>query len=153
VFTPDGKTHWVGGGIEKDSSTAGLVTIEDLVEELVGDIFGEHESPKDALHIEADGSALVPGWLPIRKVNRTLDTALPIARESTTIAGLCMAIALSVPSVGTKLSAPDGTLLEVVDASPRRAAWFVCGGTRLPAMRSHKTWLRVDGVQRRSSPA
>jgi CBS domain containing-hemolysin-like protein len=106
--------------IDEHGGTAGLVTIEDLIEELVGDIFGENDLPEESLRVEPDGSALVPGWLPTRKVNRVLDTALPIARESTTIAGLCMALALAVPTVGSKLRATDGTVLEVVDASPRR---------------------------------
>jgi putative hemolysin len=106
--------------VDEHGGTAGLVTIEDLVEELVGDIFGEDEAPEQALRFEPDDSALVPGWLPIRKVNRALQTALPITRDSTTIAGLCLALALAVPPVGTKLRAGDGTVLEVVDASPRR---------------------------------
>jgi putative hemolysin len=106
--------------VDEHGGTAGLVTIEDLVEELVGDIFGEHESPEVTFKIEPDGTTLVPGWVPTRKVNRALHTGLPIAREFTTIAGLCMALALSVPPTGCSLAAPDGTRLEVVDASPRR---------------------------------
>jgi putative hemolysin len=106
--------------IDEHGGTAGLVTMEDVVEELVGDILGENDEPEESVRIEADGGALVPGWLPTRKVNRVLGMALPIARESTTIAGLCMAIALVVPPIGTKLTTPDGTKIEIVDASARR---------------------------------
>lgn len=106
--------------VDEHGGTAGLITIEDLVEELVGDIFGENDLPDAEVHLEPDGTALVAAWTPTRKVNRALGTALPIARESTTIAGLCMALALLVPPVGTKMSAPDGTTIEVVEASPRR---------------------------------
>ncbi|MGE0402923.1 MAG: hemolysin family protein, partial [Kofleriaceae bacterium] len=106
--------------VDEHGGTLGLATIEDVMEELVGDIYGENEAPENSLRIEPDGTALVPGWMPTRKVNRDLHTALPIARESMTIAGLCMALALVVPPVGTRIPAPDGTTLEVVDASSRR---------------------------------
>jgi putative hemolysin len=106
--------------LEEAGGVAGLVTMEDLVEELVGDIVSESEVPDEIVRREPDGSALVPGWAPIRKVNRLLGIALPIARDSTTIAGLCMALALAIPPVGTRLAAIDGTSIEVVDASPRR---------------------------------
>ena len=107
--------------VDEHGGTAGMVTIEDLIEELVGDIVGEHDAPADEIvRRESDDTSLVAGWVPVRKVNRVLDTALPIGRHSMTMAGLCMTLALAIPSVGTKLRAPDGTVLEIVDSSPRR---------------------------------
>lgn len=106
--------------VDEHGDAAGIVTIEDLMEELVGDIADENEEPEQVIQREPDGSALVPGWLPVRKLNRALGFTLPISRESTTVAGLCMALALAVPPAGTELKTPDGTRIEVVDASPRR---------------------------------
>jgi putative hemolysin len=106
--------------IDEHGDTTGLVTIEDLLEELVGDIFGEHDTTEELVHYGDDGWAVVPAWLPTRRVNRQLNTALPISRESTTIAGLCMVLALGVPSAGSTLVSPDGTRLEVLESSPRR---------------------------------
>ena len=105
---------------DEHGGSAGLVTIEDLMEEIVGDIADEDEQPDDVIQRQPDGSALVPGWLPIRKLNRELELSLPISRESTTVAGLCLALALSVPTKGAQLATPDGTRLEIVDASARR---------------------------------
>jgi putative hemolysin len=105
---------------DEHGGAAGLVTIEDLMEELVGDIVDESEEPEQAITKQPDGSAIVPGWLPIRKLNRALGLALPISREGTTVAGLCVALALTIPAAGSMLKTPDGTLIEVVDASPRR---------------------------------
>ena len=106
--------------VDEHGQTAGMVTIEDLIEEIIGDLVDEDEVPERSMRAEPQGTVLVPGWVPIRKVNRTLGTALPIAREHTTIAGLCMALALAIPMAGARLSTPDGTVLEVVESSPRR---------------------------------
>jgi putative hemolysin len=99
---------------------AGLVTIEDLVEELVGDIFSEDDVPESFLTRDPDGTAIVLGWAPVRKVNRELGIDLPVGKDRTTIAGLCMSLAQAIPQAGERLTTDDGTVLEILEASPRR---------------------------------
>ncbi len=105
--------------VDEHGGVAGLVTLEDLVEELVGEIVGEQEQPESLFHLEPGGATLVRGDAPIREVNRALELDLPEGEGYTTLAGLCIALAGSVPQRGTRLRAPDGTALEVVEASPR----------------------------------
>jgi putative hemolysin len=98
---------------------AGLLTLEDLVEELVGEIIGEREEPEALFQREPGGTALVRGDAPIREVNRALDLDLPEGEGYTTVAGLCIALAGAVPERGAHLHTGDGTEIEIVDASPR----------------------------------
>jgi putative hemolysin len=105
---------------DEHGGLAGLVTIEDLVEELVGDIFSEDDVPDELFEREAAGTAVVHGYAPVRKVNRALDLDLPVGADRTTIAGLCMSLAHAIPQTGERLTTEDGTVLEVIDASPRR---------------------------------
>ena len=105
--------------VDEHGGIAGLLTLEDLVEELVGDIFGETEQPEALWHHEPDGAALVRGEAPIREVNRALSLDLPEGEDYTTVAGLCIALAGAVPERGAHLRAQDGTEIEIVDASPR----------------------------------
>jgi len=105
---------------DEHGGLAGLATIEDLIEELVGDIFSEDDKPEAFVVHEPAGTALVQGWAPVRKVNRVLDLDLPVGADRTTIAGLCMSLAQAIPQAGERLTTEDGTVLEVVEASPRR---------------------------------
>ncbi len=100
---------------------SGLVTMEDLLEEIVGDIFSEHDA-KISVPIQkaVDGSLVVEGTVPVRDVNRELDIELPEGAEWSTVAGLCIALAGHIPVAGEQIQVDDGTLLEVLDASHRR---------------------------------
>jgi putative hemolysin len=99
---------------------SGLVTTEDLIEELVGDIMSEDDVPDHYFTREPSGTILVQGWAAVRKVNRDLHLELPVGKDRTTIAGLCMSLAQAIPQAGEKLAIEDGTVLEVIEASPRR---------------------------------
>jgi putative hemolysin len=107
--------------VDELGSFAGIVTTEDLVEELVGDILSEYDKPVDGeIQREPDGAILVPGTLPIRDANRELGLDLPEGEGFTTVAGLCIELAARIPAVGAHLDLPDGTALEVVEASAHR---------------------------------
>lgn len=105
--------------VDEHGGVAGLLTLEDLVEELVGEIVGEREQAEALFQAEPGGTALVRGDAPIREVNRALDLDLPEGEGFSTVAGLCIALAGSLPERGARLGAPDGTQLEVLEASPR----------------------------------
>jgi putative hemolysin len=106
--------------VDAHGGTSGIVTLEDLLEELVGDIFSEHVRSEPALiRPQQDGSVLISGNAPVRDVNRELDAQLPDDGDWTTIAGLCLALAHHIPEPGEELQLDDGSVLQIVDASPR----------------------------------
>ncbi|MBP1845224.1 Mg2+/Co2+ transporter CorB [Rhizobium petrolearium] len=73
--------------VDEYGEVQGIVTLEDILEEIVGDIADEHDIEIQGVRQEADGSIVVDGSVPIRDLNRALDWNLPDA-EATTIAGL-----------------------------------------------------------------
>lgn len=105
--------------VDEHGGVAGLLTLEDLVEELVGEILGEREEPEALFQAEPGGTALVRGDAPIRELNRALALDLPEGDGFTTVAGLCLALAGALPERGARVRAPDGTQIEVLEASPR----------------------------------
>lgn len=104
--------------LDERGELAGLVTAEDLVEELVGEIFSEQEA--EPITRAADGTALVRGTVAIRELNRELGVELPESDEFATVAGLVISLGGWIPKPGTKFRAADGTELEVVEATSRR---------------------------------
>ncbi|MFY3744375.1 hemolysin family protein [Anaeromyxobacter sp. PSR-1] len=105
--------------VDEHGGMAGILTLEDLVEELVGDILGEAEEPQPLFEVEPGGAAVVRGDAPIREVNRALHLDLPEGEGYTTVAGLVIAVAGAMPERGARLRLADGTEAEVVEATPR----------------------------------
>jgi len=104
--------------LDEHGVVSGMVTFEDLVEELVGNIFSEHEEAISPLTREPDGSALVRGDTTIRDVNRELGIALDEPEGVTTVAGLSTALAGGgIPNPNARLAARDGSVLIVLEAS------------------------------------
>ncbi|MBS1118133.1 MAG: CBS/transporter associated domain protein [Deltaproteobacteria bacterium] len=106
--------------VDDHGGVSGLVTTEDLIEELVGDIMSEDDVPEQFFTREPSGTILVQGWASVRKINRDLHLDLPVGKDRTTVAGLCMSLAQAIPQAGERLMTDNGTILEVIEASPRR---------------------------------
>jgi Mg2+/Co2+ transporter CorB len=85
--------------VDEYGALMGLVTLEDILEEIVGDIRDEHDRPVARLKPEADGSFIVDGTTTIRDLNRQFDWRLP-DEEATTLAGLIIHEARIIPEVG-----------------------------------------------------
>ena len=104
--------------VDEHGGMAGIVTMEDLLEELVGEIFSEHEQDAiEPVQLQPDGSALVSGVAKIRDVNRMLHVTLPEDGAWSTLAGYVIALAGRMPAVGERFTLDGGVTLEVLDAS------------------------------------
>jgi CBS domain containing-hemolysin-like protein len=85
--------------VDEYGEVEGLVTLEDVLEEIVGDISDEFDIPVPGVRPQPDGSVNVDGSVVIRDLNRAMDWQLP-DQEATTVAGLVIHEARSIPDVG-----------------------------------------------------
>jgi Mg2+/Co2+ transporter CorB len=92
------KTHFAFV-VDEYGEVMGLITLEDIIEEIVGDIKDEHDVQVTGVRPQADGSVNVDGAVPVRDLNRAMDWRLP-DEEATTIAGLVIHEARSIPETG-----------------------------------------------------
>jgi Mg2+/Co2+ transporter CorB len=92
------KTHFALV-VDEYGEVEGMVTLEDILEEIVGDISDEHDVVVAGVRTQPDGSVVVDGSVPIRDLNRAMDWHLP-GEEATTVAGLVIHEARSIPERG-----------------------------------------------------
>jgi putative hemolysin len=98
--------------IDEYGNTAGLATMEDMVEEILGEIHDEHEPERD-VQKQPDGSFVVAGSLDLDRLHELLEFRPPEETESTTIGGLVTEWLGHVPRIGEAIER-DGIRLEVL---------------------------------------
>jgi CBS domain containing-hemolysin-like protein len=104
--------------VDEYGSTAGIVTMEDMVEEIVGEIHDEHEPERD-VKTEADGSYVLPGNFDLDRMKELLGYEAPAGTESTTVGGLVTEWMGRVPRAGEEQQ-KDGIVIKVLMASNLR---------------------------------
>ena len=105
--------------VDEYGGTAGVVTLEDLVEEIVGDVSDEHDRDRGALRQHRDGSWTVPGLARPDEVQDRIGVEVPEAPEYETLGGFVMARLARIPAVGDEV-AVDGAVLRVTRMEGRR---------------------------------
>jgi CBS domain containing-hemolysin-like protein len=114
--------------IDEFGGTDGLVTLEDLLETLVGDISDEHDEESDQAYtpiLADDDGWIVDGRAPLEELEHAIGDGADLApqdmdEEIDTVAGLVNALAGRVPQKREMIPHPDGYMLEVLAADPRR---------------------------------
>lgn len=106
--------------VDEYGALQGLITLEDILEEIVGEIADEHDTEVEGIERQTDGSYLVEGTTTIRDLNRACDWSLP-DEEANTLAGLVIHEAQTIPTEGQVFSY-YGFRFEVVDRDKNRLA-------------------------------
>jgi CBS domain containing-hemolysin-like protein len=105
--------------VDEYGGTAGVVTLEDVVEELVGEVSDEHDRTRSGVVRLRDGSYVVPGLLRPDEVRARADLAVPDGTAFDTVGGYVMARLGRVPRVGDEVEIP-GAVLRVDRMEGRR---------------------------------
>jgi CBS domain containing-hemolysin-like protein len=94
--------------VDEFGGTAGVITMEDLFEEIIGDIEDEHDHQNLTCKQVSDGVYELSARLEIEHINEKLDIDLPESEEYLTLAGLILHETQSMPHVGDSIDVSDG---------------------------------------------
>jgi CBS domain containing-hemolysin-like protein len=107
--------------VDEYGGTAGVVTLEDVVEEIIGEVADEHDRPRSTLFARRDGSWSAAGLLRPDEVRDRTGLILPEGRAYETLGGLVMAVLGRIPAVGDEVTL-GATHLRVEQMDGRRVA-------------------------------
>jgi putative hemolysin len=100
------QTH-LGVVVDEHGGVEGIVTLEDLIEQIVGEIRDEHDVEVDSVMPHFDGSAMIDGSIPVRELNERLSLNLPENGQYVTLAGFLMAQSGRLPREGDEIPFQD----------------------------------------------
>jgi magnesium and cobalt exporter, CNNM family len=118
--------------LDEFGGTLGIATLEDLLEELVGEIFDEHDEEVRAAQAASPGIFETDGNFSLQGVQERFGIALPSTR-STTVGGLLVELAGRIPTAGERFTL-NGLELDVVQASPNRVERLLIRPDPTPAI-------------------
>ena len=104
--------------VDEYGGISGLVTIEDLLEEIVGEIRDEHDVESPVIHL-ADGSMLIDASISLRDLKEDHSIPLPESSEYETLGGFLMATLQKIPQVGDRVEI-EGKLMSIVEMVGQR---------------------------------
>jgi CBS domain containing-hemolysin-like protein len=118
--------------VDEHGSVAGIVTVEDLVEEIIGEIGEDDRVPSPDAVREADGSLILRGSVSVEKVQELFGVEWNVSEEefATTVGGLLNHVAGHVPAAGERIEY-GGLRFEVLEANQRKVLRL--RGRRIPA--------------------
>lgn len=109
--------------VDEYGTVEGIATLEDLLEEVVGDIRDESDSPADDIRTRSDGSLIVRATVDLRQLSSRLSIAWQPESEVSTIGGLVTETLERIPGVGDSITWHDYRI-EVIRADRRRVRWL-----------------------------
>jgi putative hemolysin len=112
------KSH-IGIVIDEYGGTEGIITMEDIVEEIVGDIFDEYDEVRKSVEQAGDGSVIIDAALTIAEFNQQFRLKLPEASEYETVAGYLQTITGRLPESNEEIRT-ENFVFAIVSKSARR---------------------------------
>ena len=100
--------------VDEFGGTAGMITMEDLFEEIIGDIEDEHDQVQLTEKKVADNEYMLSGRLEISKINEDFDLNLPESEEYLTLAGLVLHELQSLPHEGDVIDIDEGRIKMII---------------------------------------